>query len=322
MRISLLITVLALLVGVSMAQDRDEKKAAPVIKFPVWVEKNGGNYWQEGKRQGFKVFVDDREAALKSFQGPNNSTIVLVIFDTVADLARVDLARQALIDRVEKLERNYWVGLLRAQDGLRVLHEPTGDRDSISEKIRQVQVQGRAGLLDTLEPASSLATGILQKAGVRLAILYITDSGIANYRADYLNPVINSSDSGDLSRRFSDRAVQERMSRMVDLVTPFRIPIFILHLEYRTDTLNLAYQSGLERIAAATGGSTIICRTNDEIAPGLEKLLARIRSSYFLGIEKPEAAKPLVRLRVEASDAKGNPLERVIHNGQIILPKD
>ncbi|MGE3949465.1 MAG: hypothetical protein AB7H86_22555 [Blastocatellales bacterium] len=246
----------------------------------------------------------------------------MVIFDTVADLARVDIARQALIGSMGKLERNYWVGLLRTQDGLRVLHEPTGDRDAITEKIRQVQVQGRAGLLDTLEPASSLAAGILQKAGVRLAILYITDSGIANYRADYLNPVINSSDSGDLSRRFSDRAVQERMSRMVDLVTPFRIPIFILHLEYRTDTLNLAYQSGLERIAAGTGGSTIICRTNDEIAPGLEKLLAQIKSSYFLGIEKPEAAKPAVRIRVEASDAEGNPLERVIHNGQIILPKD
>ena len=45
-------------------------------------------------------------------------------------------------------------------------------------------------------------------------MLYVTDSGVANYRADLLNPVINSSDSGDLSRRFADRAVQERMAEM------------------------------------------------------------------------------------------------------------
>ncbi len=322
MRLFILIVTFLILVPIATAQDRGEKANSQIVKFPVWVEKGTGDYWQEGKRRGFKVYVDDRETNLKSFQGPNNSTIILFIFDTVADLARVEMARQALTARIGKFERNYWIGLLRAQDGLRVLHEPTGDRDPIVEKIRQIQVQGRAGLLDTLEPAAALASGMLQKAGVRLCILYITDSGIASYRADYLNPVINSSDSGDLSRRFSDRAVQERMSRTVDLVTPFRVPIFILHLEYRTDTLNLAYQSGLERIAAATGGSTVICRTNDEIQPGLDKLLNQIKSSYFLGIERPETAKPGFRLRVEAIDEEGKALDRVIYNGQIILPKD
>ncbi len=319
----LLATILIFVGSTPSAQNRDEKAAPPaLVKFPVWVEQGSGTYWKEGKRQGFKVFVDNQETSLKSFQGPQNSTIVLVIFDTVADLARVDMARQALGAKIRKFERNYWVGLLRAQDGLSVLQEPTADRDAISDKIKQIQVSGRAGLLDTLEPAASLASGILQKAGIRICILYVTDSGIANYRADYLNPVINSSAPGALSRRFSDRAVQERLSRMADLVAPFRIPIFILHLEYRTDTLNLAYQSGLERIAAATGGATLICRTNDEIEPGLEKLLTQIKSSYFLGIEKPQAAKPSVKLRVEASDAEGNPLDRVIYTGQIILPKD
>jgi hypothetical protein len=139
---------------------------------------------------------------------------VLVVFDTVVDLARVDAARAALGEAVKGLKENYWVGLMIAQDGLSVLQEPTADRAALGAKIQAVPVSGKAGLLDTLEPVSRRAAGMMQKAGVRVSVLYVTDSGIANYQADYLNPVINASDAGDLSRRFSDRAVQERVSQL------------------------------------------------------------------------------------------------------------
>jgi hypothetical protein len=291
------------------------------VKVPVWVESEAGAFWREGKRQSFKLFLDDKEAPIKSFQGPRGSTITLVVFDTVADLARVDQARTALTEQIKTLDPNHWIGLLRAQDGLSVLQEPAADRAVLAEKIQAVQVSGKAGLLDTLEPVSRLATSMLQKAGVRLCVLYVTDSGIANYRADYLNPVINASDSGDLSRRFSDRAVQEQISRLADSLAEFTIPIFILHLEQRGDTMNLAYQSGLERIAAASGGRALFCRTNDEIAPALDQLLARIESAYFIGFDPPAAPARPLKLRVEAADATGKPAGRVLHNEQIKFGK-
>ncbi|MGH9938822.1 MAG: hypothetical protein ACREAM_21485, partial [Blastocatellia bacterium] len=147
-------------------------------------------------------------------------------------------------------------------------------------------------------------------------VLYVTDSSIANYRADYLNPVINSSDAGDLSRRFSDRAVQERMSRLAESLTEFTIPVFILHLEHRSDTLNLAYQSGLERIAAVSGGSAIFCRTTDEIKPSLDKLLTSIQSVYFLGVDAPDAKRQPTKIRIEVQ-SETKQFERVNHAGQI-----
>jgi hypothetical protein len=147
-------------------------------------------------------------------------------------------------------------------------------------------------------------------------VLYVTDSAIGHYRADYLNPVINSSDSGDLSRRFPDRAVQERMSRMAESLDEFTIPVFILHLEYRSDAVNLAYQSGLERIAAGSGGSAIFCRTNDDIKPALDKLLARMRSVYFLGIDAPAAKRQPSKIRIEAQSAESH-ARRVNHADRI-----
>lgn len=291
------------------------------LKIPFWVEKDEGVFWEEGKRQSFKVFLEDKEVAIKSFQNPKSGSILLIVFDTVTDLSRVDEARGALQEALKDLNDLYWIGLLRAQDGLAVLQEPTADHKLLNEKIQAIEVNGKAGLLDTLEPISQLATAILQKAAVRVSVLYVTDSGIGNYRADYLNPVINSSDAGDLSRRFSDRAVQERISRLAESLNGFTVPLFILHLAHRGDTLNLAYQSGLERIAANSGGIAMFCRTSDEIRPSLLSLINRIRSSYVITIEQPNTKRQSLKIRVEAQDAMGASLHRITHINQLTIKK-
>src|SRR5262245_2433362 len=317
-RLALTILLMSALLVIAAAQKKQSETSATegLLKIPVWVEDGEDRFWNEGEPQSFKIFIDDREAPIRSFQGPRNSTIFLLVFDTVASLARVDHARAELSEAVKGLPENYWVGLLRAHDELSVIHEPDPNRESLVKEIQAMPVGGKAGLLDSLEPVSRLATEILQKAGVRLCVLYVTDSSIGNYRADYLNPVINSSDAGDLSRRFSDRAVQERMSRLAESLAKFTIPIFILHLEYRSDPLNLAYQVGLDRIATVSGGSAIFCRTDDEIKPALDKLLTRIRSVYFLGVDAPAVKRQPSRIRIEAQSAT-SPLGRVSHAGVI-----
>lgn len=300
---------------------KSEAPAKPSLKIPLWVEQDDGEFWEDGKRQSFKVFLEDKEVAIRSFQHPKSGTVLLIVFDTVADLTRVDEARSALQDALKDFNEQYWIGLLKAQDGLSVLQEPTADRAALSEKIQSIQVNGKAGLLDTLEPVSQLATAILQKAAVRLSVLYITDSGIANYRADYLNPVINSSDSGDLSRRFSDRAIQEQLSRLSETLSAFTVPISVLHLAYRGDALNLAYQSGLERIATDSGGAAMLCRTTDEIRPALTRLLNRIRSGYVVTVDQPNTKRQALKVRIEARDTGGQNLDRVIHPNSLTIKK-
>ena len=300
---------------------KPETASKLLIKAPVWIETTAGQFWQEGKRPSFKVFLDEQEVVLKSLQGPASSTVVLVVFDTVVDLTRLAIARTALTEALATLPEYYWIGLMRAQDGLTVLQEPTANRTALAEKIQSIQVNGHAGLLDTLDPVARLATSLQQKANVRVNVLYVTDSGVANYRADLLNPVINSSDTGDLSRRFADRAVQERMSRLAQDMAEFTIPFYILHLAYRADTLNLAYQSGLERVAADAGGLAFFCRTNDEIASSLDLLWQRLRGGYVLSFEAAKLKHRTAKLRVEAFAPDGKPFERVQHASQLTVQK-
>lgn len=316
-KILLLCGLLAWLIGPLAPKVEGQPAPSRVgLKIPVRAE-SGEGYLADAQREDFRCFLNDQEAGVRSFYGPESSTIYLIVFDTVVELSRVDQARLALIEKLKELPSNYWVGILRSQDGLQVIQEPSADLERLAEQIRSIPVAGKAGLLDTLQPISSLATGILNKTGVRVSILYITDSGIANYRADYLNPVINASDSGDLSRRFSDRAVQEQVSRIAKSLTRYTIPIFILHLEYRQDALNLAYQSGLERIASASGGQAMLCRTVDEIVPGLQGLLTQMRATSFLGIDLPSRGAKSYRVRIEPAKSDQRRWEKLSHPLQI-----
>jgi len=232
--------------------------------------------------------VGEAEAPVLAVQGPEDDLVLLVVLDLAGDLSLVDAARQSLIEKISGFQDNHYVAVLSAQDGLRVLSEPTANREQVATAIRSQQVGGRAGLLNTVESAAHLGDSIEAKSGVRIAVLYITDSDIANYREDYTNPVVNSSDSRDLSRRFSDGLVKERISRLVANLTATRTPLFVVHVDYRSDTLNEAYQTGLLELARATGGDAWFARSQSGIPDEVGKAVDRAASLWTVRVELPD----------------------------------
>jgi hypothetical protein len=251
--------------------------------------------------------VDGVESPVLSVQSPSDDLMLLVVLDLTDDLAAVEQARNALVERLSAFAPNQFVGVLHAQNGLSVLAEPSADRARTAAAIRSHPVGGRAGLLNTIQPAAELGTSIIRRAGLRLAILYLTDSNIQNYRENYTNDVVNSSDNGDLSRQNSDVLVRERIARMAQSLNGTLAPVFIGQLTYRTDRLNLAYQTGLISLAAATGGSATISRSVAEIPSGINQLLDRILAHYSVRVALPD---PEVRQASIAFLAPGDmPLE-------------
>ncbi len=205
------------------------------------------------------------------------------------DVTLADLAKRALNERIAQLPSNALTGLLSAQNGLRVLVDPTADRAALQTAVDALPVSGKAGLLETIQTAAALGDAILAKAGVRLAVLFITDSDVGNYREDFTNPTINWTDSGDISRRFRDGLIRERISGLSASLETVETPVFILHLAYRTDTLNQAYQTGLMTLAATTGGSSYFCRSQAEIPDAMDKAFEAITSQYSLTVALPKA---------------------------------
>ena len=185
---------------------------------------------------------------------------------------------------------NSSVGLLRAQDGLRVVVDPTADHEPVvTGAIESLPVSGRAALLDTVESVAELGDSILSRAAVRLAVLFVTDSDVSNYRDDLTNPVINRSDMRDMSRRFpgcsgAGEDIQGRSCTGYPPDARFYPPLEVP-------------ERGLERgvpdrsdagLAEASGGASFFCRSQREIPDAVQRALRTIASHYSVELLLPE----------------------------------
>jgi hypothetical protein len=233
---------------------------------------------------------------------PNDDLLLMVVMDVVGDLALVDPARHALADRLRELPGNVYVGVMQAQEGLQVLLDPTIDRDAIEKSLVNMPVSGKAGLLDTIATASRVAEAVGAKTGVRLAILYVTDSDVRNYREDFTNPVINSSDSRDLSRRFPEGLIREKISRIDDSLAAFQTPVFIVHIAYSAQRLNEAYQTGLLQLATSTGGAASFCRSSADIPSAIAGTVSQIVAQYRVDVQLPPKAPKSVNVSLSSGD--------------------
>jgi len=293
-------TLLALGLGLTcaLAVPPPAKTDRAVLRVPYWMEDAAASV-VSAKLNGEAVKV-------ARLLGPTDDLLVLLVLDLAGDLSRVDPARDALNQQLGTLPPNAMVSLLRAQDGLRVLSDPTLDRAELQGKIQELTISGRAGLLDTVESAIAVGDAVLAKAKVRVAVLYISDSLATNYREDFSNPVVNSSDSGDMSRRFPEALIKNRMQQIFARVGRTQTPLFIVQLNYESDRLNEAYQTGLIALANSTGGTAEFARTLAEIPVTISRTMDRLlkHSSAELEFKRAKARQWEIELVAEGTGVR------------------
>ena len=236
-------------------------------------------------RAAFKATLDGNPAKVLRVRGPKDDLVLLLVLDLTGDQTLIDTARGALTERLGALAMNHWVALLKSQDVLQVAQDPTPDREKIASAISEYAATGKAGLLTTIESAAAIGDSLLTRSNVRVAVLYVTDSNIYNYREDFTNPVINSSDSQDLSRRFPDQLIREKMQKLSDSLASSETPLFFVHLNYFSDPINEAYQRGLMQLAEESGGMGEFCRSRGEIPEAVDKIVSAAATHWSVAVE-------------------------------------
>lgn len=220
----------------------------------------------EAGREAFRVKVDGKEAPLVGARGPGEDLILFVVLDLSGEPTLVDTAKQALVAQLAEAPVNHWVTVLKAQDVLRVLVDPTADREAVQGAIESYPAAGKAGLLNTVETVQRMADRVASRAGVRTAVLYVTDANVYNYREDYTNPVINRSDQRDLSRKFPDELIREQMQKLSARLARYETPLYVVQINFLPDVINETYRRGVLQLAAESGGEGVFCRSRAEIA--------------------------------------------------------
>ena len=275
-----------------------EKDKSVLFRIPVWTSHGTPTPGTSLSIEDFKVLNGTSSLKISGFLGPDGPMLLFIAFDTVGDINNINRARAGVIRELDALGEQYWAGLISAQQQLTVLQEPTADRQLLRQKVEELTQIGKAGLLESIEPIADLTTGILLKTDVRVAVILITDSDIGNYRADYLNPPVNASDSRDLSRRFAGRALQEKISRMTASLARRQAPIFIVHIDPGRDPLNISYHNGLKQLAESVGGQCFLSKTISDIEPMIRDAFRWAKSYYLLGFSLSSAKSGFIRIHV------------------------
>ncbi len=287
------------------------------LRAAAWVNDPSGRPLENLEASDFTAELNDAAAPVVAALGPGDPLVLLLVLDMVGDLNRIDVAREALSNHIENMGEEWYVALLQAQDGLLTLQDPTQNRRQLIDKLMAASVSGFPGLLDSVEQVARLGDTMLARAGVRVAVLYVTDGSISQYRGDYVNTVVNPSDSGDLSRRFRDRLIQEKIASLDSALQAYSPPLFFVHLEERQNSQDVAYQNGISQFASSTGGGYWISRSLSDVSNLVEQALTRIGSHYSLTLEAPTNLTPPVQFRLTTKD----PESVVSHRAQLPLPQ-
>ena len=274
------------------------------VRIPLWLDANPG---RELSPKDFTATVDGAASRVVQVQCPDDDLVILLVLDlSSSDLTVAAPAKETLTAEIRKLPPNAFVGLLRAQDGLVVLNDPTADRDAITTLVAQQTLSGKTGLLATIDTAGRIADPMLEKSAVRVAILYITDGDVRNYREDFTNPVINSSDSHDLSRRFPETLVQEKIAKLDAVLAAEQAPVFIVDVSPHTDRLNEAYQNGMKQLAETTGGAAFFSRSTTEIPEAIHRSFEAVVSHYSLTLDLPARVSRRPQIHVALAEGGGS----------------
>ena len=277
------------------------------LRVPLWVADSSGADKANLKAEQIHAWINGDEVAVKGLKDPSEPLILMLVMDTVGDLSRIDAARSAIARHVESMSSQWRVALLQAQNGLRVVEDPTRDRTKLLESLSALPVSGTPGLLDAVAPAASIAQSVLARSDVRVAVLFVTDGSITQYRGDYSATVVNPSDRGDLSRRFRDRVVQERVTSLMASLRAYSAPLFFVHLQQRNGNLDVAYQNGIQRFADETAGEAYFVRAISDVESAIDRALDRIGAHYSVRLKAPSSEGTPLDIRLEAE--KAPPLE-------------
>lgn len=272
------------------------------IRIPVWLDAPAG---RELAAKDFQAAIDGAAARVLDVRCPDDDLILLLVLDlSSGDLTLVDPAKDTLVGAIRALPPTTYVGLLRAQDGLQVLLDPTADRDAIDASIGLQTLSGKTGLLATVDTIAGIADSMLKKSAARVAVLYVTDGDVRNYREDFTNPVINDSDAHDLSRRFPETLVREKIAKLDARLAALQAPVFIVDLNLYTDRLNEAYRNGLKELAETTGGAAFFSRSTTEIPEAIRKSFEVVASHYSLTLSLPEHVPARLQIRLAMPESE------------------
>ena len=155
-----------------------------LVTVPVSVMDRQGRYVPILRRQDFKLFEDGVEQKIAYFATTDQPVTVILLLDTSGSTQfRLEDIHDAAISFTEKLKVDDSVMVMSFDDSIRVLTEPTKDRQQIVRAIKRARTGGGTRLYDAVDAVLTKHLGAI--AGRKAVVLFTDGMDTTSHRATY-----------------------------------------------------------------------------------------------------------------------------------------
>ena len=235
------------------------------------------------RREAFTVHEDGRPQPIAFFEHEDTPVNVGLVIDNSGSMGprrdAVIAAGMAFAESSHPADEMFTVNFNeRVWPGLTDGRAFTSDHDELRTALSRTGARGKTALFDAIDSALQHIDGGRQP---RKVLIVVSDGG--------------------------DNASRVRFEDVLDGALRRDVVIYAIGLADRDD--RDAKPGLLRELARVTGGEAFFPRTNEEIAPALERIARDIRNSYTLGFvpeaDRPAGVRRKLRVDVHAADRHG-----------------
>ena len=155
-----------------------------LVMVPVTVMDRYGKYIPNLRQQDFHIFDEGVEQRIAYFATVNQPFTVALVIDTSGSTHfRLEEIQDAAIAFVNQLEAHDRVMVISFDDQIRILSEPTNDRDALTRAIRRTRTGGGTRLYDAVDMViKQKLSGI---SGRKAVVLFTDGVDTTSHHATY-----------------------------------------------------------------------------------------------------------------------------------------
>jgi Ca-activated chloride channel family protein len=271
-----------------------------LVTTPVSVLDRQGRFIPGLKKKDFKIFENDVPQAITYFQSSEQPFTVILMIDTSPSTRyHIDEIHYAAVTFVNQL-RETDKDMVIAFDGrLRVLSEPTTEKQQLYAALYKAQFGSGTSLYDSIDYVTSLGLG---KALGRIAVVIFTDVvDTTSRQASYESTAAGVEEVDALFYPIRYNTQQKNNTNNVAQAYGVQLPTGVV-LQLGRGQSDAEYARGksyLETLASNSGGRMFEADTIPNLETAFKGVAEELRRQYSIGYYASETGKPGDRKKIK-----------------------
>ena len=277
-----------------------------LVTTPVSVLDRSGRFIAGLRKRDFKIFEDGVAQEITYFQSSEQPFTVILLIDTSPSTRyHIDDIHYAAVTFVNQLRPADQVMVAAFDSRLRILCEPTTEKQTIFAAIYKSQFGSGTSLYDAVDYVANM--DLVNVPGRKAVVLFTDGVDTTSRRADYITSIasVEEVDALFYPIRYNTQRRQDDPAQLANAYGIQLPPGMVIQLgRGQSDAEYLKGKTYLETLATNSGGRIFEAETIPNLEVAFAGVAEELRRQYSIGYYASEDGKPGDRKRIKIEVAR------------------